>query len=817
MPVYNGTAGGAEEIQWLREQLTDSGARNTQLGAALQRVQQESYAIRSTLMAQQGNGSKPQAAEEMDATSPMQSPRSLQQSPKKNGLQGLQANGRATPADSPNKTSQKNRMQRKKQPHLTGTGRESEELDGEDGDLMHVHPKSEDLTTRILDTLSKKAPFDGHDESDLMQLIAAMAPVEVKADVDVLREGDQGDLAYWVEEGSLSVIAAGEEVDTITKDTVFGEVALIYDLERTATIRAKTDCSMWLLHRQMFQHILRDKAIAERKAKFTFLKTVKIFQTLSQRQISRIADVVDVVFMDAEVPIIKEGEDADAMFVIHEGQAVVSQQMEQGSEQNASLLRILKEGDYFGERALLHDEKRSATVTAASKVKLLRLDKTVFTQLLGSLHAELMKLQGRYGPSPAPKRLQTSSPSASGATASPDPQPSKSGESGDTGGEVSKDASPSTTNGGARPPNTAASGGSGVALTPHTYKAAPSAKGLSLLKQLGSGGYGRVSLVRDTKTRRVFALKRVCKAHLLAHNGMMRCEWLLREKRVLEELEHPFIVGIHATYSDDKNLFLLLGVALGGDLYRLIEKLGQVPEKIARFYAASLVLALSHIHGLEIIYRDLKPENVLLDSQGYVKLCDFGFAKKVTDRTYTRCGTPDYTAPEMLLNQGVNQACDWWALGILIFEMLSGVPPFTDPGGDDMKTYQNITHGELSRCYPDSSAATDEARALIQGLCTVKVAYRLGYLKGGADDVMAHAWFVAFDWDGLVNMTIEPPWRPSLSSSDDTTCFDEAEGDDSLDGPANKVPQEELEAKWKSLQAEYSHGSSANHDMNHLC
>ena len=119
--------------------------------------------------------------------------------------------------------------------------------------------------------------------------------------------------------------------------------------------------------------------------------------------------------------------------------------------------------------------------------------------------------------------------------------------------------------------------------------------------------------------------------------------------------------------------------------------------------------------------------------------------------------------------------------------MLNGVPPFTDPGGDDMKTYQNITHGELSKCYPEESSVTDEARALIQGLCTVKVAYRLGYLKGGAHDVISHAWFAGFDWDGLVNMTIESPWRPSLRSCEDTTCFDEPEGGDSLDGPADKV------------------------------
>ena len=173
---------------------------------------------------------------------------------------------------------------------------------------------------------------------------------------------------------------------------------------------------------------------------------------------------------------------------------------------------------------------------------------------------------------------------------------------------------------------------------------------------------------------------------------------------------------VHGTYADAKNLFLLLGVALGGDLYRLLGQFEKLSEKMARFYAGSLTLALAHMHSLDLIYRDLKPENVLLDAQGFVKLCDFGFAKKVTDRTYTRCGTPDYTAPEMLLNQGVNQACDWWALGILVFEMLTGVPPFTDPDGEDMQTYQNITRGELSKCFKTPRGAddpSDEARGLI--------------------------------------------------------------------------------------------------------
>ena len=200
---------------------------------------------------------------------------------------------------------------------------------------------------------------------------------------------------------------------------------------------------------------------------------------------------------------------------------------------------------------------------------------------------------------------------------------------------------------------------------------------------------------------------------------------------------------------------------------------------MARFYIGSLTLALQHIHHLEYVYRDLKPENVLLDGHGYVKLCDFGFAKKVVDRTYTQCGTPDYVAPEMLNGQGVNQACDWWALGVVVHELVSGYPPFTDGDGEDMKTFAKILKGDLT--LPEATFSST-CRDLIRQLLQVKVVSRLGYLKGGADDVLAHSWFadVKFDWDGLVNRTMPPPWVPRLASADDDKCFDSESVKDSF-------------------------------------
>jgi len=311
-----------------------------------------------------------------------------------------------------------------------------------------------------------------------------------------------------------------------------------------------------------------------------------------------------------------------------------------------------------------------------------------------------------------------------------------------------------------------------------------------------------------------------------------------REREILLTISHPFIVTCFGSYSDETRLFLLLGVALGGDLYRLIEQLGRVPNAATRFYISSLILALQHMHALDIVYRDLKPENVLLDTRGFVKLCDFGFAKVVVDgRTYTRCGTPEYTAPEMLLNEGVNQACDWWALGVLVVEMLTGLAPFTDANGDDMQTYRNILRGEVTfddECEPLIQPA---AKDLIKSLLTVKVAYRLGYVKGGATEVIEQPWFDGFDWDGLVNLTIDAPWKPAFASADDCSFF-EPEDDELLSlqpeeapsaaeaeaacvgasGAAEGSPElarcrsriEEADAKWDEVRAAYdSSGATA--------
>ncbi|VDN97008.1 unnamed protein product [Rodentolepis nana] len=210
------------------------------------------------------------------------------------------------------------------------------------------------------------------------------------------------------------------------------------------------------------------------------------------------------------------------------------------------------------------------------------------------------------------------------------------------------------------------------------------------LKTVGTGSFGRVCLAQHKRTKRYLAIKILQKAKIVK---LKQVEHTLNEKKILSCIDFPFIVTLKSYFKDNANLYMALEFINGGELFSLIRREGKFKEDTARFYGAQVVLALEYLHSMDIAYRDLKPENLLIDKYGYLKLTDFGFAKVVKGRTWTLCGTPEYLAPEIILSKGYSRAVDWWAVGVLIFEMIAGYPPFF--ADQALQVYEKIVTGKV--------------------------------------------------------------------------------------------------------------------------
>ncbi len=186
-------------------------------------------------------------------------------------------------------------------------------------------------------------------------------------------------------------------------------------------------------------------------------------------------------------------------------------------------------------------------------------------------------------------------------------------------------------------------------------------------RTIGTGSFGRVMVayLKRDRTQR-YAMKMLKKENIVK---MKQVEHTLNERKILSSIDFPFIVKLAYAFKDASNLYMVLEYVSGGEMFTHLRKTGRYSEENACFYASQIVLTFEYLHYLQIVYRDLKPENVLYDSSGYVKITDFGFAKVIKDRTWTLCGTPEYLAPEIILSRGYNKAVDWWALGVIIYEM----------------------------------------------------------------------------------------------------------------------------------------------------
>ncbi|KAG0182423.1 camp-dependent protein kinase catalytic subunit [Apophysomyces sp. BC1034] len=284
-----------------------------------------------------------------------------------------------------------------------------------------------------------------------------------------------------------------------------------------------------------------------------------------------------------------------------------------------------------------------------------------------------------------------------------------------------------------------------------------------LLRTVGTGSFGRVHLAQSKYNDRFYAIKVMKKAEIVR---LKQIEHTRNERAILLSIRHPFIVNLWNTFQDCSMLFMVMDYVPGGELFTLLRKSKRFSDELARFYAAEVLLALAYLHNKDIIYRDLKPENLLLDAEGHIKITDFGFAKHVPDVTWTLCGTPDYLAPEIIQSKAYGRAADYWSLGVLIYEMLAGYPPFYDDS--QFKLYEKIVTCKPS--FPSTFSAT--AIDLLKHLLTTDLSSRFGNLKAGCRDVIEHAWFETIDFEKLTHRNVKPPFVPNVKSEGDASNFD---------------------------------------------
>uniref|UniRef100_A0A673M149 Serine/threonine-protein kinase Sgk1-like n=1 Tax=Sinocyclocheilus rhinocerous TaxID=307959 RepID=A0A673M149_9TELE len=286
------------------------------------------------------------------------------------------------------------------------------------------------------------------------------------------------------------------------------------------------------------------------------------------------------------------------------------------------------------------------------------------------------------------------------------------------------------------------------------------------LKVIGTGSFGKVFLATHRENGRYYAVK-VLQKHIILTRKEER-NVMCEHRVLLKTLNHPFLVKLHFSFQTKDRLYLVLDYACGGELFYHLQREGVFGEPRARFYAAEMACALGYLHSLKIVYRDLKPENILLDSAGHVVLTDFGLCKEgMSGRGTTRtfCGTPEYLAPEVLLQKEYDRTVDWWGLGAVLHEMLYGLPPFYN--ADRLEMLRNIIYQPLVLKPGVSSAARD----LLKRLLNRDRAKRLG-AKRDLTELQSHPFFSSIHWDELVAKQIPPPYVPLLSGPGDLTNID---------------------------------------------
>uniref|UniRef100_A0AAQ5XJW1 cGMP-dependent protein kinase n=1 Tax=Amphiprion ocellaris TaxID=80972 RepID=A0AAQ5XJW1_AMPOC len=536
----------------------------------------------------------------------------------------------------------------------------------------------------------------------------------------VIQEGEAGNYLYVLAEGLLEVIQNGKMLGEMRPGTAFGELAILYNCKRTATVKAVSQSHIWALDRQTFQTIMMQTTQARHEEYFSFLRSVSLLRELPEEKLAKIVDCLEVDHFEKGEYIIREGEEGNTFFIIAKGEVKVTQSTEGIPEPQE--INTLGVGDYFGEKALISEDVRSANIICnENDTHCLVVDRENFNQMVGTyeeLQAYLKEYVEELSRSDERRNALCNHVSLSQAM------------------ELRR-----------------------LRERIAVLHVQQPFQELEVIATLGMGGFGRVELVKLKDEDTTFALKCIKKKHIV---DTRQQEHIYSEKNILQQTNSSFIIRYFRTFRDNKYVYMLLEVCLGGELWTVLRDMSYFDEPTARFCVGCVLEAFDYLHTMGIVYRDLKPENLLLDAEGYVKMADFGFAKKIGlgKKTWTFCGTPEYVAPEVIMNKGHDFGADCWSLGILIFELLTGNPPFS--GSDHIKIYTMVLHGIEKVDFPKRIGKRPDE--LIRRLCKYGESHNFFFFFC--------RWFQGFNWEGLRCHKLLSPLRRQLKGPMDHSHFD---------------------------------------------
>jgi len=645
----------------------------------------------------------------------------------------------------------------------------------------------------------------------------------VRKGVSVIKQGEKAKYFYVIQKGAVDVLEDGKRVHSFGAGDSFGELALVYDSPSDASCVTRAPSVLWRVDQSTFRHMLARQATSAEKNVNEILSSIPLFQDMPQPSLQKFIGALTAVYFTQGERILTKGDVGEIFYIVEDGMVRVH---DKGLGDSQVCDSILKQGDYFGEQSLLTGEPQLANVTAMTDCTCLCISRDTFEMTLGPLQ-QIMDRTMR-------KRFLTSLPIFISSSKFDDHEmdrltdlvieqcykkgyklceagkpyrqelwiirsgrvvvTNKHGKiftlkTGDYFGDKTMKGDPNhiSSHTAVMEENTTCwvlsrkdiesvvgdiqRLGESLPFTPTRVNKSILLKDLNIHRVLGQGAFGKVYLVCTKEPeKQPYALKKLDKRLIISS----RQEYgVRRERDIMYSIEHPFLLQLVSSFQDEDSLYMLLDLIQGGELFDLIhrgEKHG-IPVEAARFYGASIVEALGHLHNRCIVYRDLKPENVCVNADGYITIVDFGFAKVVVDKTFTLCGTAEYLAPEIIMSKGHDKAVDYWAFGVLLFEMLVGRTTFVKSDMDQITLFKTIVEAKFD--IPEK--VDPDAQDVIRRLLIRPPSHRLGHLAGGHKDVQNHSFFKPILVKKLLRKEYDPPHKPAVKDPMDSSNFKQFE------------------------------------------